>query len=50
MNTKHFPNQELNFPEWQKELIDIRLESIENNPERIHPIENLMQELNELED
>ena len=33
------------LPDWQKDLIDFRLKSIEENPERILPIDGLMEEL-----
>lgn len=38
------------LPSWQKKLIDERLKAIEENPERIRPIEELFEELdNDLE-
>ena len=40
----------LSLPEWQKELIDNRLESIKKNPERLKPIAGLMEELDRIED
>lgn len=36
-------NSEL--PAWQRDLIDARLDEIQNNPERIRPIAELMKEL-----
>ena len=33
------------LPEWQKELLDIRLESARKNPERIRPGDELLEEL-----
>jgi Putative addiction module component len=33
------------LPEWHKEIIDSRLLAIENNPERIRPISELLNEL-----
>jgi hypothetical protein len=36
--------------DWQKELIDNRLEAIEKNPERILPIDGLMAELDRIID
>jgi hypothetical protein len=33
------------LPDWQKELIDYRLDAISRNPERILPIDSLMAEL-----
>jgi hypothetical protein len=35
----------LDLPDWQKELIDSRLKSIEENPGRVLPIDSLMAEL-----
>ena len=32
--------------QWQKEIIDARLKTIANHPERLHPIEELFDELN----
>lgn len=37
------PENEL--PDWEKDLIDKRLASIEKNPERLRPVENLLEEL-----
>jgi len=31
--------------QWQKDIIDARLEDIKNNPDRIRPITDLMEEL-----
>jgi hypothetical protein len=36
-------DQEL--PQWEKDLIDSRLETITKNPERLKPIESLFEEL-----
>ena len=33
------------LPQWHKDLIDARLSSIENNPHKIRPISELMDEL-----
>lgn len=33
------------LPQWQKDLIDSRLEAIATNPERLKPIEGLLEEL-----
>jgi len=33
------------LPQWHKEIIDARLEILENNPDRINPISTLMDEL-----
>lgn len=33
------------LPDWHKDLIDSRLKAIEENPERILPIDSLMAEL-----
>jgi len=41
-------NKEL--PEWQKDLIDSRLSQIQNNPERLKPIDELLQELDNEEE
>ncbi len=30
---------------WEKELIDLRLEAIEKNPDRLRPIQELLNEL-----
>lgn len=34
------------LPQWQKDLIDERLEAIATNPKRIKPIEGLFNKLN----
>lgn len=36
-------DQEL--PQWEKDLIDSRLEAIAKNPERLQPIDSLLEEL-----
>ncbi|MES2377297.1 MAG: addiction module protein [Bacteroidota bacterium] len=36
---------DVSIPEWQKELIDDRLSAIKQNPERILPIDTLIEEL-----
>ena len=36
---------EQELPQWEKDLIDERLEAIAKNPERLQPIENLFEEL-----
>jgi hypothetical protein len=33
------------LPQWEKDLIDNRLEAIAKNPERLKPIEGLFEEL-----
>ncbi len=33
------------LPLWQKQLIDRRLEAIAANPEKLHPIDELIEEL-----
>ena len=38
-----------NLPLWQKQLIDRRLEAISKNPERLRPIDELLQELDKEE-
>jgi hypothetical protein len=35
----------LELPDWQKELIDSRLTTIEENPDRLLPIDSLLAEL-----
>jgi hypothetical protein len=34
------------LPQWEKELIDSRLEAIAKNPKRLRPISELFEELN----
>jgi hypothetical protein len=34
------------LPQWEKDLIDKRLGAIQKNPERLRPIDELMEELN----
>ena len=34
------------LPKWEKDLIDSRLKTIAENPERLKPIETLFKELN----
>ncbi len=36
---------EQELPQWEKDLINQRLEAIAKNPERLQPIENLFEEL-----
>ena len=36
---------EQELPQWEKDLIDERLEAIAKNPERLQPIESLLEEL-----
>jgi hypothetical protein len=36
---------EQDLPQWQKDLIDNRLDAIAKNPERLKPIEGLFEEL-----
>jgi hypothetical protein len=36
---------EQELPQWEKDLIDSRLDDIAKNPERLHPIESLFAEL-----
>ncbi len=38
-----------NLPLWQKQLIDRRLETISENPEKLRPINELLQELDKEE-
>lgn len=45
---KSYPNienLEQDLPQWEKDLIDSRLEAIAKNPERLKPIEGLLKEL-----
>lgn len=38
------------LPEWQKEVIDKRLEAIRKNPASVRPIQELLDELDKEED
>lgn len=38
-------NLDDDLPQWEKELIDKRLDAIANNPERLKPGKNLLKEL-----
>jgi hypothetical protein len=38
------------LPQWQKDLLDHRLEMIKNHPERLRPIDELFEELNREDD
>jgi len=38
----------LDIPQWEKDFIDKRLEIVQNNPERLQPIETLNLQLNNL--
>ncbi|TKC02333.1 addiction module protein [Pedobacter cryotolerans] len=43
-----YPNVDsvdFSLPEWHKEILDSRLQAIEDNPERVKPISELMSEL-----
>ena len=33
------------LPQWQKNIIDQRLDSVKNHPEQLEPLEDLMKEL-----
>jgi hypothetical protein len=33
------------LPEWHKEIIDLRLDALEKNPELIRPVSELLEEL-----
>lgn len=35
------------LPDWQKQLIDQRLQAIASDPNRLHPIEELLEELDQ---
>jgi hypothetical protein len=39
-------NLSIELPEWQKEIIDVRLAAIAKNPERLKPIEKLFEIMN----
>jgi hypothetical protein len=39
-------NLSTELPEWQKEIIDVRLAAIAKNPERLKPIEKLFEIMN----
>ncbi|MBE9464048.1 addiction module protein [Dyadobacter subterraneus] len=36
---------ESQIPDWQKELLDLRINAISKNPEKLRPIEELFDEL-----
>jgi hypothetical protein len=38
------------LPDWLKSLIDLRLSYIQENPQRIKPIADLLEELDQLEE
>lgn len=45
---EQYPDLEIlqdSLPQWQKDLLDKRLKSIADNPERLRPIEELYEEL-----
>jgi hypothetical protein len=44
-NYPDIENLEQDLPQWEKDLIDSRLEAIAINPERLKPIEGLLEEL-----
>ncbi len=44
-NYPDIENLEQDLPQWEKDLIDSRLEAIAKNPERLKPIEGLLKEL-----
>ena len=44
-NYPDIENLEQELPQWEKDLIDSRLEAIAKNPERLKPIESLFEEL-----
>jgi hypothetical protein len=44
-NYPDIENLEQDLPQWEKDLIDSRLEAIAKNPERLKPIESLFEEL-----
>jgi len=52
MIKKKYPDIEsdISLPEWQMELIDHRMASIEKNPERVKPIAQLLEELDRIEE
>lgn len=44
-NYPDIENLDQDLPQWEKYLIDNRLEAIAKNPERLKPIEGLFEEL-----
>lgn len=38
------------LPQWQKDLIDVRLKHIADHPDDLYPIEGLIEELNSEDD
>lgn len=44
-NYPDIENLEQDLPQWEKDLIDSRLDAIAKNPERLKPIEELFEEL-----
>lgn len=44
-NYPDIENLEQELPQWEKDLIDRRLDEIAKNPERLQPIECLLKEL-----
>jgi hypothetical protein len=44
-NYPDIENLEQDLPQWEKDVIDSRLEAIAKNPERLKPIESLLEEL-----
>ena len=47
--TEQFSDVE-DLPQWQKDIIDQRLELYKNHPERVMPIEQFFEELDKEED
>lgn len=45
-NYPDIENIDRDLPQWEKDLIDLRLKAIEQNPERVRPIKELLDELN----
>jgi hypothetical protein len=44
------PPQTEELPQWKRELIDSRLQAIAANPARLHPVEELYEELDKEEE
>ncbi len=44
-NYPDIENLDTDIPQWEKDIIDSRLEAIAQNPERLKPINGLIEEL-----
>ena len=49
LKNKYGINTEGELPQWQQKLIDERLQAIEENPNRLRPLEELLAELDKEE-